>query len=91
MQNLKKEIDMQQQLIQQSYEFVERLNVLLQDYVIDYEEYFNRQMVGCTTGGGTGTAFTWLTNGSGYCDRFTAYGNGNALVASYPTYPPVTT
>ena len=52
MQKLKKEIDIQQQLIQQSYEFVERMNVWMQDYVIDYEEYFNRQMVGCTSAGG---------------------------------------
>jgi len=46
----KRELDGQQKLIQQTYNFVERLNVLLQDYTIDYEEYFNRQMVGCTNG-----------------------------------------
>ena len=47
-QQYKREIDGQQKLVQQTYNFVERLNVLLQDYTIDYEEYFNRQMVGCS-------------------------------------------
>ena len=48
-QRTKTVIDIRQQLVQQSYEFFERMNVLLQDYTIDYEEYFNRRMVGCTT------------------------------------------
>ncbi len=73
----KRELDGQQKLIQQTYNFVERLNVLLQDYTIDYEEYFNRQMVGCTNGWEKGNAFDWKVNGSGYCDSFTAYGNGS--------------
>ena len=46
-QQTKFEIDVRQQLIQQSYETLEKINILLQDYTIDYEEYFNRQMVGC--------------------------------------------
>jgi hypothetical protein len=40
-----KEIIARQTAIQQGYEFFERLNVLMKDYTIDYEEYFNRQMV----------------------------------------------
>ena len=51
-QQTKKEIDVRQQLVQQSYEFFERISVLSQDYIIDYEEYFNRRMVGCSSGGG---------------------------------------
>jgi hypothetical protein len=27
----------------------ERVNLLLRDYTIDYEEYFNRSRVGCDT------------------------------------------
>ncbi|MDR0369381.1 MAG: hypothetical protein LBH96_02335 [Candidatus Peribacteria bacterium] len=77
MQHIKKEIDIKQELIQQSYEFVERMNVLMQDYVIDYEEYFNRQMVGCTSAGGKGDTFTWQTGTSGHCTEFSAYGNQN--------------
>jgi type II secretory pathway pseudopilin PulG len=81
----KRELDGQQKLIQQTYNFVERLNVLLQDYTIDYEEYFNRQMVGCSAGGGSGKNFNWVTNGSGYCNNFTAYGNGNNLARNSPS------
>ncbi|MDR2415965.1 MAG: hypothetical protein LBD75_05160 [Candidatus Peribacteria bacterium] len=44
----KQEISIRQQLVQQTYEIFERINVLLQDYTIDYEEYFNRKMVGCS-------------------------------------------
>ena len=77
-QQYKREIDGQQKLVQQTYNFVERLNVLLQDYTIDYEEYFNRQMVGCSNSL-TWDAFVWDVNESGYCSNFTAYGNGNSL------------
>ena len=48
-QQVKKEVDVRQQLVQQTYEFFERMNILIQDYTIDYEEYFNRQMVGCSS------------------------------------------
>jgi type II secretory pathway pseudopilin PulG len=47
-QQAKFELDLRQKLYQQSYEILERMNILLQDYTIDYEEYFNRQMVGCS-------------------------------------------
>ncbi|MDR2541626.1 MAG: prepilin-type N-terminal cleavage/methylation domain-containing protein [Candidatus Peribacteria bacterium] len=46
-QQQKHELDLRQKLYQQTYEVLERMNVLLQDYTVDYEEYFNRQMVGC--------------------------------------------
>ncbi|MDR0651602.1 MAG: type II secretion system GspH family protein [Candidatus Peribacteria bacterium] len=78
-QRTKQEISIRQQLVQQTYEIFERINVLMQDYTIDYEEYFNRKMVGCTSIGGKGDNFTWQVNGSGYCNNFTAYGNGNSL------------
>lgn len=48
MHTFKVEIDIKQQLIQQGYDIVERINVLMEDYTIDYEEYFNRKMVGCS-------------------------------------------
>jgi type II secretory pathway pseudopilin PulG len=48
-QRTKQEISIRQQLVQQTYEIFERISVLLQDYTIDYEEYFNRQMVGCSS------------------------------------------
>ena len=40
-----KEFNLRQTAIQEGYEFFEKLNILMQDYTIDYEEYDNRQMV----------------------------------------------
>jgi hypothetical protein len=34
-----------QSLIQNSYNLLEKLNVMMKDYTIDYEEYFNRKIV----------------------------------------------
>lgn len=41
------EIVIRQRSIQESYELLEKLNVMMQNYTIDYEEYFDRQMAGC--------------------------------------------
>lgn len=76
-----REIQARQNTIQQWYEFFERLNVLMQDYTIDYEEYYNRQMVWCSKWSTfwQGSSFkrnTWLT---WYCTEFTAYGNENSI------------
>ena len=46
---LKTDIDARHILIQNTYDVMEKLNGRFQDYTIDYEEYFNRQMVGCNT------------------------------------------
>ena len=73
-----REISARQDTIQQWYEFFERLNILMQDYTIDYEEYFNRQMVGCTAWGTKGPSFTRSIWQSWYCTEFTAYGNQNS-------------
>ena len=73
-----REIHARQDTIQQWYEFFEKLNILLQDYTVDYEEYYNRQMVWCTPTGLTWSNFTrniWL---SWYCTNFSAYGNENS-------------
>ena len=40
-----REVRARQDAIQQGYEFFEKLNIWLQNYTIDYEEYYNRQMV----------------------------------------------
>ncbi len=81
-QKLKQEIDLQSQLNYQTYTFLEKLGIRMQDYTIDYEEYFNRKMVGCSNGGGSGFSFARTGTSiisSGYCDQFTAYGNENSL------------
>jgi Tfp pilus assembly protein PilE len=38
------------QLIENSYYAMEKLNLILRNYTIDYEEYFNRWHVGCNSG-----------------------------------------
>ena len=76
-----REISARQSAIQQWYEFFERLDILVQDYRIDYEEYYNRQMVGCTQSWSvlfTWANFKWHTGLSGYCTEFTAYWNWNS-------------
>ena len=73
-----REISARQSSIQQWYEFFERLNILVQDYRIDYEEYFNRQMVWCREWWGTGSSFTWDVGSWWYCSNFTTYWNWNS-------------
>lgn len=73
-----REINARQDTIQQWYEFFERLNILMQDYTIDYEEYFNRQMVWCVDWWSRGSGFTRNIWQSWYCTEFTAYGNENS-------------
>jgi len=68
-------------MIEKSYFALEKINLLLKDYTIDYEEYFNRTNVGCSSSL-TGASFvrgTWVL---GYCENFTAYGNENSLPSS---------
>ena len=76
-----KEINARQSAIQAWYEFFERLNILMQDYSIDYEEYYNRQMVWCVNSGWTlltGDDFRRDVGLSWYCSEFTAYWNNNS-------------
>ena len=76
-----KELIARQNAIQQWYEFFEKLNILMQDYTIDYEEYYNRQMVWCVKNWSkllTWNNFEWNIWVSGYCTEFTAYWNENS-------------
>ncbi|MFA7717619.1 MAG: prepilin-type N-terminal cleavage/methylation domain-containing protein [Candidatus Absconditabacterales bacterium] len=75
MMKLRYNIQARQSLIESSYNAMEKINLLLKDYTIDYEEYFNRQWVGCN--GNSGANFTRNTATGGYCPDFTAYGNGS--------------
>ena len=45
--NVKREFDARNYLLTTTYTMVEKLNILMKDYTIDYEEYFNRRMYGC--------------------------------------------
>ena len=59
MMNVKYTIQAKQSLIQESHDVVEKINLLLKNYTIDYEEYFNRQRVGCVGNTSVGNNFTW--------------------------------
>jgi len=69
---LKYNIQARTNITQDSYFAIEKINLLLKDYTIDYEEYFNRKNVGCDTYNGN---FTRDVGTDGYCNLFTAYGN----------------
>ena len=71
----KGEIEARQILTEQSYFILERLQILMKDYTIDYEEYFNRSQVWCD---GVDTDY-WNVWENGYCDKYTWYGNRNGL------------
>lgn len=60
-------------LLETTYYMFEKVNLLLRDYTIDYEEYFNRSRVGCDTAG-TFSRNVWS---NWYCDLFTSFGNAN--------------
>lgn len=73
-----REISARQSSIQQWYEFFERLNILVEDYRIDYEEYFNRQMVWCVWDDKRGSSFERNVWSWWYCQNFTTYWNWNS-------------
>ena len=51
-------LDARSIVISTTYDLTEKINVILQNYTIDYEEYFNRAMVGCTSGS-RASSFLW--------------------------------
>ncbi|MCF7834499.1 prepilin-type N-terminal cleavage/methylation domain-containing protein [Candidatus Gracilibacteria bacterium] len=72
--NVRDSVDARQNLIQESYYTMEKFNIFLKDFRIDYEEYFNRGILGCNS---SGTDFSRDVSTGGYCNIFTNYGNGN--------------
>lgn len=78
---LKYNIQAKTNIVQDSYDTVEKINLLLKDYTIDYEEYFNRKNVGCNS---DETNFVRDVGTGGYCQNFTAYGN-NSNIEWYTT------
>ncbi len=83
---LKYNIQARTNVTQDSYFTIEKINLLLKDYTIDYEEYFNRKNVGCDS---YETNFLRNVNSgadNGYCDLFTAYGNQNTTNTQHSIY-----
>lgn len=66
-------------LIENTYYMFEKINLLLRDYTIDYEEYFNRSSVGCDSDK-TNNEFSWDVWLNAYCDLFTHFGNQNSFL-----------
>lgn len=81
----KSEIEARQSLIQTTYDIVEQINNKLQNYTIDYEEYFNRTNVWCMSNTVQSTWFvwniTWWT--TWHCTMWTAYGNQSPFFVWY--------
>lgn len=75
MMKVKFDVEARQSLMQWSYLMLEKLNILMKDYKIDYEEYFNRSYAGCNSS--TWVNFVWDSWAKWYCGNFTAYWNSN--------------
>jgi len=73
---LKYNIEARENLIQNTYFAFEKINLLLKDYTIDYEEYFNRKNVWCDSNSTIFSRNVWI---NWYCDIFTSYGNYNNI------------
>lgn len=71
------EVEARQALLKNSYTIFEKLNILIKDYTIDYEEYFNRSIVWCD--GVWGAWFTWNVGDNWICDRFTHFWNSSLV------------
>lgn len=85
MEKLRTDIFAKSILIKNTNNLVEKLNILMKNYTIDYEEYFNRRIVGCNWNNGWDN-FSWNVWTSGYCSDFTAYGNENSIKDSTWSY-----
>ncbi len=75
--DIKIQVESKQSLIKNSYWLLERINILMKDYTIDYEEYFNRSIVWCDWSWWDSFSWTgnnWVWN-DWYCNRFTHYWN----------------
>ncbi len=78
MLNVKREFDARNHLMTTTYTILEKLNIILKDYTIDYEQYFNRRMYGCTS---VGLMSGWDVGMTGYCTTDAGYGNKAPLSA----------
>lgn len=83
--NTKSNIEARQTLIQTTYDLVEQLNVKIQNFTIDYEEYFNRSMVWCLS---NTVQWSWFSRSMTwsllwYCPMRTAYGNQSPYFSAY--------
>ena len=78
--NVKREFDARNHLLTTTYSMMEQFNVMIRDYTIDYEEYFNRRLRWCRCSPGSFCLSPpWTEPAS--CEVRSAYGNGNSSYA----------
>jgi prepilin-type N-terminal cleavage/methylation domain-containing protein len=78
--NTKSNIEARQILVQSTYDIVEQFSTKIQNYTIDYEEYFNRTMVWCSSSL-QWNSFVWDSWAQlWYCAKRTQYGNGTPSI-----------
>lgn len=80
-------IQAKQTLIQSSYYMFEKLNLELKNFTVDYEEYFNRKMVGCDWSAYWDNFKRNVNSGNNdwHCDNFTYFGNRNSIALATET------
>jgi len=79
---VKRWLEGKQLLIETSYAMLEKMQTEIKDYTIDYEEYFNRRVVWCSSQPLNAAAndFRWDVGDEWYCSRDTWYGNRNGFL-----------
>ena len=81
MQKLRTDIFAKSLLVKNTNALVEKLNLVIKNYTIDYEEYFNRRITWCSWDN-WGDGFRWNVWTSWYCSDFTYYGNWNSVITN---------
>ncbi len=83
----KRWLEWRQLLVENSYHLMEKLQVQMKNYTIDYEEYFNRRLNWCEQTIANNNAENFQRNvwENWYCDIFTDFGNKNQWFGSYLT------
>lgn len=70
---IKWSLEARQMVVKETYFLMEKLQTMMKDYTIDYEEYWNRQMVWCMAPHNP----QW--SGSSHCTMMTYYWNKNII------------
>ena len=68
-------LEARQTVTQDTYFLLEKLQTMMKDYTVDYEEYWNRKVVWCTSLDWEPWDPRWNENWN--CTKFTSYGNYN--------------
>ncbi len=73
--DIKTDVHARTNLVKSTNNLVEKINIMMKNYSIDYEEYFNRKIVWCDWI--SWDFWSWWNNW--HCDIFTTYGNKNNI------------